>query len=155
MEGYAVVTSEEQTVGHVVGESDDNLIVEHGTLRKHKRPLPRALVEIDDDAKIVRTTVSKQIFEDAPECRDDVDLRAVADHYGLAGGDEAPPTLGYGEELPSDPARTADDDRISAGLPTADQERAEMLREETNPRHAQDAPASPGLLGGDRYRDAP
>ena len=155
MEGYEVITSEDQTVGHVVGESGDNLIVEHGTLRKHKRPLPRALVEIDDDAKIVRTTVSKQILEDAPECGDEVDTQAVFAHYGLAGGDAAPPTLGYGEEVASDPAGTADDERIAAGMPTADEERAEMQRELTNPRHAQDAPASPGLLGGDRYRDAP
>jgi len=155
MEGYEVITSEDQTVGHVVGESGDYLIVEQGTLRKHKRPLPRELAEIDDDAKVVRTTVSKEILDDAPEWGDEPDERAAAQHYGLAAGEAAPPSLGYGEEVPGDPAGVSDEDAIAAGIPTAEQERVRIREELTDPGHAQDAPASPGLLGGDRYRDAP
>src|SRR5215204_908174 len=41
MEGYDVVTMDDQKVGTVVGESGDFLLVEHGLLRKAKHALPR------------------------------------------------------------------------------------------------------------------
>ena len=43
MEGYDVVTFDDEKVGTVAGESGDYLIVEHGLIRKSKHALPRAV----------------------------------------------------------------------------------------------------------------
>ena len=40
MEGYDVVTIEDEKVGKVVDTHGDNLIVEQGTIRKSKHALP-------------------------------------------------------------------------------------------------------------------
>lgn len=133
MEGYEVVTSDEQKVGQVVGTYGDNLIVEQGTLLKSKRALPRAFAHVDDEARVVRTSVPKNVLQDAPKIDDgDVDEAAVAQYYGLAGGEKAPETLGYGELNPDDPARTAEDDERAAGLTPAPAERA-RVRESLRP----------------------
>jgi hypothetical protein len=133
MEGYDVVTSNEQKVGHVVGTYGDNLIVEQGTLLKSKRVLPRAFAHVDEDARVVRTTVSKYVLQDAPKVDDgEVDETAVARHYGLAGGETTPETLGQGELNPDDPSRTAEDDERAAGLTPAPAERAHV-RESLRP----------------------
>ena len=105
MHGYDVLTSEDEKVGQVVGESGDNLIVEQGAIFKSKRPLPRAFVHVDESAGVVRTTISKQLLEEAPKVEGDgdVDELEVARYYGL--GEETPP---------NDPERTPDDDAHSA-----------------------------------------
>ena len=141
MEGYEVITSDEHKLGHVVGTIGDNLVVEHGTIIKSKHPVPKAFAEVHDDEKVVRLTVSKEIVCEAPKVNGDgYDERAVAEHYGLAAGVEAPATEGYGELLPDDPARTAEDDELRAGIPTAEQERLRA-------RSGDQEPESPGLLG--------
>ncbi|MDQ3823880.1 MAG: hypothetical protein M3321_11655, partial [Actinomycetota bacterium] len=127
MEGYEVMTSDDSTAGRVVDVRGDNLIVEHGTLFKSRHALPRTFVEVDDEARVVRASVSKQIFESSPKLDDDaLDERAVAEHYGLAEGHEAPPSEGYGETIPDDPAWGAERDRERAGMAATEQERARI-----------------------------
>ncbi len=155
MEGYEVVTSEDAKAGHVVGVEGDNLIVEHGVIFKSRHALPRTFVEVDDSERVVRASVSKQIVESSPKVEDGrVDERAVAEHYGLAEGYEAPPTEGYGEMTPDDPAWGAERDRQSAGMTATEEERA-RIRAGTAPGEGPlDDISSPGITGGDRARDA-
>ena len=140
MEGYEVITSDEHKLGHVVGKVGDNVVVEHGTLRKTKHAIPKTFVHADDGEKAVRLTVSKELVESSPKVQDEVDEQAVAEHYGLASGYAAPETLGDGELLPDDPAWTAEEDELRAGIPTAEQERLRARRGDVTPE-------SPGLLG--------
>ena len=65
MEGYDVVTIEDEKVGKVVGTHGDNLIVEQGTIRKSKHALPRTFTEVNDCEQVVRMTVTKYIFCDS------------------------------------------------------------------------------------------
>jgi hypothetical protein len=97
MEGYDVVTADEQKIGKVVGESGDFLIVEQGTLLKSKHPLPRELAHVDDSEQQVRVTVPKEIVADSPKVEDgEFDERAAAEHYGLSSS-PGPGAEGYGE----------------------------------------------------------
>jgi hypothetical protein len=146
VEGYDVITSDEHKLGHVVGTIGDNLVVEHGTLRKTKHPVPKAFAHVDEDDQVVRLTVSKEIVEGAPKVNGNgYDERAIAEHYGLAAGFEAPETEGYGELLPDDPGRTAEDDARRAGIPTPTEERLEVRSGDDPATHQQTT--SPGLLG--------
>ena len=155
MEGYEVITSDDHKVGRVVGESGDNLIVESGTLFKSRHALPRTFVEVDADAAVVRTTLSKKIIDDSPKLDgDDFDTTAVAAHYGLAAGDPAPPTEGYGELVADDPAQTADADAQRAGVETGEQQRARIRDAQNASEGPLDTGVSPGATGGDRFRDA-
>lgn len=156
MEGYSVLTVESQKVAEVVGRSGDHLVIERGTLRKHRHLLPLAFVEPSDDERCVRTTLSKQMIEESPETSDDdaQDELAVARYYGLAAGEADPQTEGYGVTNPDDPARTPVDDARAAGLDQPEAERA-RLRERQQPGEGElDSISSPGLTGGDRRRDA-
>lgn len=155
MEGYEVITSDDSKVGDVVGVSGDNLIVEHGTLFKSRHALPQTFVHVDDDERIVRASVSKDVLNASPKVEDgQVDERAVAEHYGLAEGFDAPPTEGSGETLPDDPAWGAERDRQRAGGEATEEERA-RIRTGTAPGEGPlDDVSSPGLTGGDRARDA-
>jgi hypothetical protein len=145
MEGYEVITSDDSSAGHVVGTKGDALIVEHGTLRKSRHLLPKKFVEVDESERVVRATVTKDIVESSPKLDGDtVDERAVAQHYGLAGGYEAPETEGYGDVLPDDPARSAEEDEQRLGLQTAEQERLKVQQPDPS---ADRGPESPGLLG--------
>jgi hypothetical protein len=155
MEGYEVITSDEAKAGRVVDVRGDNLIVEQGTIFKSKHALPRTFVEIDDSEQVVRASVSKQIFESSPKLEDgEIDARAVAEHYGLAGGIDAPPTEGYGETTPDDPAWGAERDRERAGMAATEEERA-RIRQGAEPGEGPlDNVSSPGITGGDRARDA-
>ena len=105
MEGYDVVSSDEKKVGKVVGQMGDNLIVEHGTLRKSRTALPTVFTEVHESDQEIRATVSKAIFDDAPSVDSDgeLDNQAVAEHYGLAEAYEDPESEGYGDTLPDDP----------------------------------------------------
>ena len=91
MEGYDVVTIEDEKVGKVVGTHGDYLIVEQGTIRKSKHALPRTFAEVDEGEKAVRMTVTKDIFCDSPKVNGEVDETAIAVHYGLADSTESPP----------------------------------------------------------------
>ena len=132
MEGYDVVTIEDEKVGKVVDTHGDNLIVEQGTIRKSKHALPRTFAEVDEGEKVVRMTVSKEIFCDSPKVNGEVDENAIALHYGLAEDSEAPATEGYDETTP------------------AEQERAQA-REQLGGETDQGVPEESPALLGDRY----
>lgn len=155
MEGYDVITSDDAKAGRVVEVRGENLIVEHGTIFKARHALPRTFVDTDESARVVRASISKQILESSPKLDgDNVDERAVAEHYGLASGYDAPPAEGYGETVPDDPAWGAERDRQSAGMAATEEERA-RIRTGTSPGEGPlDSISSPGLTGGDRARDA-
>jgi hypothetical protein len=143
MKGYTVITSDEKNAGHVVDATGEYLIVEHGLLRKSRKPLPHAFAHADEAERVVRATVPSGMLNDAPEPGDD---EAIARYYGLAGSDPDPVTHGYGDVLPDDPALPADDAAVA--------ERA-MLREHLNPGEGpNDRGNSIGITGGDRFRDA-
>lgn len=84
MQGYTVVTSDGDKIGTVVEERGANLIVETGTLRKHRHAIPKMFVHAQDADQQVSVTVTKDIVSDSPLCDDGVDEAAVAAHYGLA-----------------------------------------------------------------------
>ena len=140
MEGYDVITSDEHKLGHVVGTMGDNVVIEHGTLRKTKHAVPKTFVHPDDAEQVVRLTVSKELVEESPKLNGEPDERAIAEHYGLAEGYEEPDTLGDGELLRDDPAWSAEEQELRTGVPTAEQERLRA-------REGDIAPESPGLLG--------
>jgi hypothetical protein len=131
MEGYDVVTIEDEKVGKVVGTHGDHLIVEQGTIRKSKHALPRTFAEVDEGEKVVRMTVTKDIFCDSPKVNGEVDETAIAEHYGLAGGTEAVSTE-------------------STEVTPATQQRAET-REQLGGETDQGVPAESPALLGDRY----
>jgi hypothetical protein len=146
VEGYDVITSDEHKLGHVVGTMGDNVVVEHGTLRKSKHLVPKTFAHVDEGARVVRLTIPKDIVEESPKLNgDEPDEHAVAAYYGLAEAEEAPETEGYGDLLPDDPARTAEDDARRAGIPTATEERLDVRRDD-DPALEQGT-TSPGLLG--------
>ena len=150
MEGYEVVTTEDEKVGKVVGTHGDHLIVEQGTIRKSKHALPRTFTEVDEGEKVVRMTIGKAMFCDSPKVNGEVDEAAIADYYGLAGGSEAPPTEGYGETVGSDPAVGSETQAESTGVTPAPQERAQA-REQLGDETEQGVPAESPALLGDRY----
>ena len=145
MEGYDVVTIDDHKVGKVVGQSGAFLIVEHGTIRKSRHPLPREFAHVDESEQQVRMTVSKEVFSDSPQIDRGLDEQEVAEYYGLATeGSTAPGAEGYGETAPGDPTRSAEEDELSAGIRPAAEERAEIREHQEDsglPKH------SPGLLG--------
>jgi hypothetical protein len=148
MEGYEVVTVDDQKVGKVVSERPEYLIVEQGMIRKSKHALPREFAHVDESAQQVRMTVPKEIFADSPEVDEEPDARLIAEYYGLAtAGSETPGTEGYGETVSGDPSRSAAEQEARAGIEPAVEERAE-IRE----GRSADFEESPALLG-DRYAD--
>ena len=150
MEGYEVLTSDESKIGHVVGQQGNYLIVEHGLLIKHRRPVPKTFAHADDSEQVVRVSVSKQIVEGAPKVNGDgLDEQAAAAHYGLAEGVTAPETEGYGELTPDDPGRSAQEDELRLGREPADAQRARTREAGLEPEQSVPG-SSPGLLG-DRY----
>jgi hypothetical protein len=156
MEGYTVLTVDDEKVGEVVGRTGEHLVVERGHLRKHRHLLPMSFVEPNDGEECVRTTLSKAMIEDSPELHgddaDEVEV-AVLRYYGLAGGEVEPQTEGYGVTDADDPARSWIDDARAGGVEPADAERA-RIREGSQPGEGDlDSSSSPGLLGGDRFRD--
>ena len=147
MEGFQVVTSDDCKLGHVVGVQGDHVIIEHGTLKKTKHAIPETFVHTDESEETIRLSVPKDIVESSPKLENGtVDKAAVAAHYGLAEGTPAPETEGYGELLPDDPGRSADQEAIRAGRGTADQDRATM-REGGIQEGQEDLGSSPALLG--------
>jgi hypothetical protein len=140
MEGYDVVTIDNEKVGTVTSASGDFLIVEHGLLRKSKHALPRQFAHVDDGEQQVRITVGKELFLDSPEVDGDLDEQAIRDYYGLAPS-QAPGTEGYGVSEPGDPARSSEEQAQRAGLEPAASERARMREERP------EIEESPAMLG--------
>lgn len=134
MNGYEVIGSDDAKVGEVVGVEDDLLIVERGRLRKSRHAVPKAFAHADDREQVVRLSVSKELVEDSPAVGDDgLDRKAVARHFGLAEGYEAPETEGYGELRPDDPALGAEADSLRAGIEPAGERRARIRKGESEP----------------------
>ena len=153
MHGFDVRTVDDDKVGHVVGEDGDYLIVEHGLLKTH-HALPRTFAEVDESAEVVRTTLSKELIYDSPKVNGELDRQAVAEHYGLAEGYEDPITRGAGELLPDDPAHSAEEDAVRAGIDPI-HERVEIKEGLAPGEGPYDRGNSPGFTGGDRFKDAP
>lgn len=154
MEGYDVVTSDDCKFGRVVDVRDGHVIVEHGTLRKARHAIPETFATADESAHVVHLTVSKDIVDASPKVDgDSLDTQAIAEHYGLAESTAAPATEGYGDVLPDDPARGADQEAIAAGRETADQQRAEIREGGMGPGGQDELGSSPALLG-DRVKGA-
>src|SRR5215218_748309 len=140
MEGYDVVTIDDEKVGTVVGESGDYLIVEHGLIRKSKRALPRQFAHVEDGEQQVRITVGKEVFLDSPELDGDLDEQAIHEYYGLAPS-QGPGTEGYGVTESGDPARSSEEQAQRAGVEPAVEERARIRQGEP------EIEESPALLG--------
>ena len=159
MQGFDAITFGDEKAGTVVGKQGDYLIVEHGAIFKHRRAVPDTFATVDEDAQVVRLTVSKDIFESAPEVDDDgVDERATAEHYGLVDASAAtePETLGYGEVVPGDPAQSSERVGADHGVEPAAEERAARHGQTGRGEGPLDkGPPSPSVTGGDRRRDAP
>ena len=155
MKGYEVLTFDDHKAGTVVGHDGQFLIVEHGSIFKHRRPVPDTFATLDEDAEVVRLTVSKEILETAPEVQDGtLDVDAAAAHYGLAEGDAAPETLGYGRIAPDDPATSAETELLGSGELSTPAERAGVHGHiEPGQGRNDRGQASPGVTGGDRRRD--
>src|SRR5215210_753022 len=152
MNGYEFITAvDDKRWGTVVDRRQGYVIVEHGTLRKHCYAVPESAVEVDEEAKQVRTTLSGDLIGESPRVESDFDEQAVARHYGLSGMQDAPPTEGYGATTADDPAQGAEYREQVSGLDTAVEQRAKA-REGT--AEATDAmpDESPALLG-DRLSD--
>lgn len=130
MNGYDLITAvDDKRWGTVVDQQDDFVIVEHGSLRKHRYAVPKSSVDVDEDAKEVRTSLSGELIGESPKVDDGFDRGAIARHYGL--GDTSETTGGE----------------------TATQERAE-IREGTAESTDGMPDESPALLG-DRLSDVP
>ena len=146
MEGFEVVTSDDCKIGHVVAVENGHLIIEHGLLKKTKHAVPETFAYPDESEQTVRLSVSKEIVESSPKLDNgSIDTQAVAEHFGLAAGTPAPDTEGYGEVLPDDPARTADQDLMRAGQEPADQQRAKTREGGLEPERETES-ATPGYL---------
>jgi hypothetical protein len=112
MEGYDVVSNDENKVGQVVGTHNGYLIVESGMLRKTKHAVPLDMARPDSDDEVVRLTISKEMVEEGPNIEDEGGWQAVADYYGRS------------SELEGEAA---------AGMTSADQSRAEMRESLSGP----------------------
>ena len=111
MEGYDVVSNDDQKVGHVVDKQHGYLIVESGLVRKHRYAVPLDAARTDGDEEVVRLTLSKQLVEEGPTV-DDGDWQAVEQYYGRSSEQEA---------------------QAAADIPPTDQSRAEMLESLSGP----------------------
>jgi hypothetical protein len=147
MDGYQVITSDDQKLGQVVRVENGYLIVEHKHLLKERHhAIPLAFARAEDAEQVVRLSVSKTLIEDAPEVKDGkFDRKAMAEHYGLAEGAVAPETLGEGELLPEDPALSTEQEELRLGIEPEAQRVARMLKgdEEPGPRGRQIIPSDP------------
>src|SRR6266576_5605797 len=145
MEGYEVFTSDGRNAGRVAEVRGENVIVEHGLLRKKRHAIPNAFVHADDHEQVVRLTVSRELVESSPEIEDRPDAKAIAEHYGLAAGERAPETQGDGELLPDDPARSAEQEELRTGVEPAAAQRARIRegKSEAGVRGRQIIPSDP------------
>jgi len=132
MENYDVIGSDDHKVGHVVAVEGDFLIVEGGLLRKTRHAIPKAFAHVDDEERVVRLTISKELVDTSPKLENgELDRRAVAEHFGLAEGYEDPETKGYGELTPDDPARSAEQEELRTGVEPAAERRARVREGES------------------------
>ena len=153
MENYDVVTNDDHKVGHLAGSEGNYLIVEHGLLRKTKHAVPRDMAEVDEQAQVVRLSISKRVLEEGPTVDgDELDNETLARYYGLSEETAAPDTQGYGDVVGADPARTAEQDARQFGDESPDEQRA-RIRESEGPDAGFDTGPHRGSVGihQDRY----
>lgn len=82
MEGKEVVTSDDHTLGTVVGERDGCAIVETGHVFKSRHAIPHDFLHEEDG--VLRTTLTKELVDDSPKVDDDdFDVHAIRRHYGI------------------------------------------------------------------------
>ncbi len=158
VKGYDLIGSDDEKIGEIVDRVGDNVIVEHGTLRKHRNAVPKTFTQLDEQAGVVRTTLSKKMIEQSPEVREGepLDEREIAAYYGLAGGYESPPTEGYGELNADDPALSADQLTRRLGMTPPEEERARIREGESDvygPAGRQIHPPDPHVTGEPRPND--
>jgi len=146
MEGYDVITSDDRKAGYVIADRGEYVVVEQGHLRKTLHAVPKPFVHTDESEQVVRLSVSSDIVESSPKIKgEDIDEGAVARHCGLAAGDPAPETQGYGDLLPDDPARSSEEEALRTGVEPAPEVRARIRsgRNEPGPHGRQIIPADP------------
>ena len=141
MQDYEFYTCDDCHFGRVVDTADGLVVIQHGTLHKVRHAVPRKFVEVSEDERVVRTTLSKRMIEDSPKFKpDDAGLvREIAAYYGLASGYSHPETEGYGQLDPDDPALSSEQQTLRDGGTPASQERLEArkrLREGSTDRSA-------------------
>jgi hypothetical protein len=152
MDGYDFITMVDgKRWGTVVGSEGDYVIVEHGTFRKHRYAVPQSSVEVDDDARQARTTLSGDLIADSPQIDGDFDHDVVGRHYGLAAASDAPPTEGWGGTVADDPAQGAEYQAQQADVDSAVEQRA-RIREGAGGATEAMPDESPAMLG-DRLAD--
>lgn len=146
MDGYDFITAvDDKQWGTVVGRQDGYVIVEHGTLRKHRYAVPEESVDVDENAKEVRTSLSGELIGESPKVDDGFDRDAVARHYGLVDT-----TVEYASAA-DDPARGPEYQEQRAGVDSSVEERARMREGDADAADAM-PDESPALLG-DRLSD--
>jgi hypothetical protein len=152
MEGYDVITSDGHKAGQVERIDGDLLVIERGMLFKRRTALPRALADVDESERVVRTTVSKQLLSDAPKVDPEaVDRHAVGAFFGLAIDENAPGTEGHGVSNPDDPSRTAEADEARLGIQTAEEERLGVQKGESSGEGRMDHPQDSRTMKDDWY----
>jgi hypothetical protein len=146
MDGYDFITAvDDKQWGTVVGRQDGFVIVEHGTLRKHRYAVPEESVDVDENAKEVRTSLSGELIGESPKVDDGFDREAIARHYGLADT-----TVEY-QSAVDDPARGPEYQEQRAGVDSSVEERARIREGDADATDAM-PDESPALLG-DRLSD--
>jgi hypothetical protein len=146
MDGYDFITAvDDKQWGNVVGRQDGFVIVEHGTLRKHRYAVPEESVEVDEEAKEVRTSLSGELIGESPRVDDGFDRDAIARHYGLVDT-----SIEY-ESAVDDPARGPEYQEHRAGVETSVEGRARIREASADETDAM-PDESPALLG-DRLSD--
>jgi|1185.fasta_scaffold161834_2 hypothetical protein len=133
MDGYKVMTYDEDELGTVKRREGRYLLVESGRLHHTTHALPTTFAEADDDAKIVRVSISKDLLHDSPAVHhDELDEGELDAYYGLAAGDDAPPTEGRGDLLPDDPAMSEEQQAMRSGIDPAPAKRV-AIRDHLRP----------------------
>jgi hypothetical protein len=133
MDGFKVVTYDDDVVGTVKGREGRYVLVQSGHLHKTTHAFPETFAEVDEDAGMVRITISKELFNDSPALHHgELDERVEDAYYGLAAGDDSPPTEGRGDLLPDDPAVSAEQQALRSGLEPAPAKRV-AIRDHARP----------------------
>src|SRR5581483_8429285 len=89
-EGQTVVSADDHTIGKVVGQRDDCVLISTGHVFKATHAIPASFLHEHEGQ--LRATVSKEIVNDSPQADEDsFDCEAVLRHYGLADDGEVYP----------------------------------------------------------------
>jgi hypothetical protein len=127
MDGFKVVTYDDEELGIVKRGQGRYVVVESGFLHRTTRAIPTTFAESSAGEEVVRVTISKELFEESPTLHDDeLDVHAIDEYYGLAAGSDSPQTEGDGEMLPDDPGRSAEEQGFRSGIEPTGAKRVAM-----------------------------